>query len=78
MEKLLSNLIEFPKEDKYKQINTNNIKLECLFKYKNGILLLNLCGFERFNEEIYKNMCENVFYLKLLKSNLNAAYENVL
>ncbi|KAL4500697.1 hypothetical protein ABPG72_003121 [Tetrahymena utriculariae] len=78
LEKLLQNITSQFDKKEFRNLNKSNQNLQCLFKYQNGIELLNSLGFIESSDKngFLNNPIDDIAYFKLIKSDYTIAYKN--
>ncbi|KAL4468837.1 hypothetical protein ABPG74_005340 [Tetrahymena malaccensis] len=78
LEKLLQNITSQFDKKEFRNLNKNNQNLQCLFKYQNGVQLLNSLGFIESPDKngFLNNPIDDIAYFKLIKSDYTIAFKN--
>ncbi|EAR89185.1 PUB domain protein (macronuclear) [Tetrahymena thermophila SB210] len=78
LEKLLQNITSQFDKKEFRSLNKSNQNLQCLFKYQNGVQLLNSLGFIESPDKngFLNNPIDDIAYFKLIKSDYTIAYKN--
>lgn len=80
LQKLITNIIAEPENEKFRSIKTTNEKLKkTIFSSTSMIKLVELCGFNKTtdNPQIYRNGLD-IANIKIIKSDLDLAFKNFL